>query len=105
MAKREFNITGASQGAAVNVKIIPLARQGEVVGLEPDGSVTVRVVSPPAGAAVNEELRELLAGVLNIRPSDVEIVAGLGDRRKLVAIYNVQAGDLERLLSDASSRG
>ena len=98
MSKREFNITDAARGAAITVKIIPKANKTEIVGIQDDGTVKIRLMSPPVEGQANEELIRYLAEFLSVRPSDVEIVAGADSRKKLISVMHIQVEELEALI-------
>ncbi|MBN1313431.1 MAG: YggU family protein [Anaerolineae bacterium] len=95
---RNFNITDASRGAAFTVKIVPKATKTEIVGIQEDGTIKIRLMSPPVEGQANEELIAFLAEFLHVDLSDVEIVAGVDSRKKLISVLNVQAEDVDRLV-------
>ena len=95
---KNLNITDASRGAAFTVKIVPKANKTEIVGIQEDGTIKIRLMSPPVEGQANEELIKFLAEFLKVTAKDVEIVAGLDGRRKLVSVLNVNADDVDRLV-------
>ncbi|MBN1427675.1 MAG: YggU family protein [Anaerolineae bacterium] len=95
---RNLNITDASRGAAFTVKIVPKATKTEIVGIQEDGTIKIRLMSPPVEGQANEELIAFLAEFLHVNISDVEIVAGVDSRKKLISVLNVQAEDVDRLI-------
>jgi uncharacterized protein (TIGR00251 family) len=95
---RNFNITDASRGAAFTVKIVPKATKTEIVGIQEDGTIKIRLMSPPVEGQANEELIAFLAEFLHVDLSDVEIVAGVDSRKKLISVLNVRAEDVDRLV-------
>lgn len=92
-----FEITDASRGAAFTVSIIPKANTQEVVGVMEDGTVKIRLTSPPVGGQENEELVAFLSELLNVAPGDVEIVAGLEKRKKLVSVLRISATQVDEI--------
>ena len=89
-ANRKFEITDARGGAALNVRVVTQSDKTEIVGIQEDGAVKVRLMSSPAGdPAANRELIQLLAHVLNVPESSIEIVVGLGGREKIVSIEGI----------------
>jgi uncharacterized protein (TIGR00251 family) len=104
MSKRELNITDASHGAAITVRVVPRANRTEVVGLEEDGTVKIRLMSPPVegGDENNEALIDFLADLFDVSPQDIEIVAGLEGRRKLVSVLNIGVEEVERRVRAAA---
>ncbi len=53
---------------------------------EADGSLTVRLKSPPVDGKANEELIKLLAQKFDVPKSHITIKSGLSSRQKLVEI-------------------
>jgi uncharacterized protein (TIGR00251 family) len=97
--KRNFEITDASGGAAFNVRVVTRATKAEVAGIQDDGVLKVRLTNAPDDGA-NEELIGLLAKVLNVDASALEIVAGEKGRDKLISVDGIAPEVLEeRLLS------
>lgn len=102
MSKREFKFTDASRGAAITVRVVPKANRSEIVGLEEDGTIKIRLVSPPVESEGNEELVSFLAEFLDVPVQDIEIVAGLQGRKKLVSLLNISADEVEQRVRAAT---
>jgi uncharacterized protein (TIGR00251 family) len=68
------------------VHLQPRASDTAIVGLHGD-ALKVRVQAPPVDGAANDALVELLARLLELRSSDVRIVAGHASRRKVVEVH------------------
>ena len=97
---REFKITDAKGGAAFTVRVITRAVKTEVVGIQDDGSLKVRLMASPAGDdAANEELVAFLSEKLGVELEKIEIVAGGDGRDKLVSVEGVTTADVEAKLS------
>ncbi len=103
MTKRDFKITDAQRGAAITVKVVPKANRTEIVGIQEDGTLKIRLMAPPVEGQANEELIRFLAEFLNVSPKDIEIVAGLENRKKLISILNIRAEDIERIVRERVS--
>jgi hypothetical protein len=102
MSDREFRITDARSGAAFPVRVTTRATEPEIVGVDDENILRVRLVSSPAGdPAANQELIELLASFLEVSPKNIEIVAGETGREKLVSIEGVSVADIEAKLEGA----
>ncbi|MCC6904934.1 MAG: YggU family protein [Anaerolineae bacterium] len=95
---RDFNITSATGGAAFTVKIVPKANRTEIVGVQEDGTIKIRLMSPPIEGQANEELINFLADFLGCNKRDIEIVAGAEGRKKLISVLNVDAGRVNDLV-------
>ncbi len=68
-------------GSLVRVRVQPRSRREEITGVRGD-AVVVRVQAPPAGGQANEAARRLLASVLGVPASQVELVRGATSREK-----------------------
>lgn len=93
--RKELNITDASQGAAITVKIVPKASRTEIVGIQEDGTIKIRLMAPPVEGEANEELISFLAEFLEVDAHNIEILAGANNRRKLVTVLNIRADEVE----------
>ena len=103
--KRNFEITDAKGGAAFTVRVVTRAVDTEIVSANDDGSLRIRLKASPAGdPAANRELVEFLAERLNVSTDQIEIVAGMNGREKVIAVEGISTADLEsRLAGDLES--
>lgn len=92
----------ARTGAAITVKVTPRAKKTEVQGVMEDGTVRIRVAAAPEEGAANRALIEFLADRLEIKPNQVEIVAGLSSERKLISLIGVSPAQVEAALKPAT---
>ncbi len=77
------------QGAVTfAVRIVPRASKSEIVG-EHDGALKIRIASPPVDGAANDELVRLLAKLLGVSRSNVEIASGQTSKAKQIRINGV----------------
>ena len=98
--ERNFEITDAKGGAAFTVRVVTRATNTEVVGINDDGSLRIRLKASPAGdPAANQELVNFLAGILSVTQDQIEIVAGMNGREKVIAIEGITTADLESKLA------
>lgn len=100
---RKFEITDAKGGAAFTVRVVTRALKTEIVGIQEDGSLKVRLMASPAGdEAANEELVGFLSEKLGVDAEKIEIVAGGDGRDKLVSVEGVTTADVEaKLVAEA----
>jgi len=68
-----------------NVKVKPNSKQQAII-LEDDGSLTVRLQSPPVDGKANKELIQVLAERFGVRKSQVSIHSGERSRMKRVEV-------------------
>ncbi len=102
--QRNFEITDAKGGAAFTVRVVTRAVNTEMVGINDDGSLRVRLQASPAGdPAANKELVDFLAQMLGVAVSQIEIVAGMNGREKVIAVEGITTADLESKLSGGST--
>lgn len=67
------------------IKVKPNSKQQQIIE-EPDGSLTVRLKSPPVDGKANAELIKLLAEKFEVRKSAIVIKSGVSSRNKLVEV-------------------
>ena len=79
------------------VQVVPRSSRSEVAG-EHNGSLRVRVSSPPVEGAANKELTQVLAKAFKVSRSAVSIMSGENSRLKQVSIEGVTSSDLSELL-------
>ncbi len=98
-ANRKFEITDARGGAALNIRVVTQAENTEIVGVQDDGVLKVRLMASPAGdPAANQELIDFLAARLGIPTTALEIVAGASGREKIVSIEGVTIDQVEAMI-------
>ena len=79
-----------------NVIVVPRASRTELAG-EQDGALRVRIAAPPVNGAANEELKRLLAKMLDVKRGSVTIVSGHGSRIKKITVEGISAKELQAL--------
>lgn len=82
----------------LRVRVQPRASRAEIGGWRPDGALGVRVTAAPVGGRANAAVGELLAAVLGVRASAVEIVRGATARDKYVRVAGLTIDDVIRRL-------
>ncbi len=88
---RKFKLHNGKSGAALAVRVTPRSVRNEIAGVLEDGTVKVRLTAPPVEGQANEALVKFLAGVLDVAPGKIEIVAGEAGRDKLVTVLGVDS--------------
>jgi uncharacterized protein (TIGR00251 family) len=90
--------TAASNGVRVRVRLTPRASASRLVGIAPapDGRVALKVMVTSAAedGKANAALIALLACAWRVAKSDISIVSGASDRRKMIHV----AGTASQLL-------
>jgi uncharacterized protein (TIGR00251 family) len=95
---REFKITDAQHGAAFTVRVVTRADSVEIVGVQDDGSLKIRLTESPAEGRANTQLVDFLATILEVDPSQIEIVAGGDKPNKIISVENVTPAWIEQRL-------
>lgn len=81
----------------LRVRARPGASRTEIAGYH-NGALAVRVAAPPEKGRANRALLAFLAEALDLRPRDLEIVAGAAGRDKLVRVRGLDEAELARRL-------
>lgn len=99
MKDREFNLHDGQTGSAITVRVTPRASRNEISEVLDDGTVKVRLTASQSEEKSNQALLAFLAEVLEVKPSQLEIVAGSAGNDKLVTIMNLDKNAVqERIL-------
>ena len=84
--------------ATFRVRARPGASRTEIAGFH-DGALAVRVTAPPEKGRANRALLAFLAEKLGLGRFDLEIVAGSGNRDKIVRVSGLGPEELARRLA------
>ena len=76
----------------------PRSSKSTVAG-EHDGSMKVNLKAPPVGGEANIECCRLLARILGVAKSRVEIVSGHGGKKKRVKVEGLSAAEFAEKLA------
>ena len=80
-----------------DVRVVPRASRSEFVG-EHDGTLKVRIASPPVDGAANLDLIRVLAKKLGVSRNDVEIISGGTSKNKRIKVTNLSQSKLEEVI-------
>jgi len=83
----------------VNVK--PRSREDKLI-VEPDGTITLRVIAPPVKGQANRMVVRFLAKRLGKSKSQVRIVAGFRSNVKIVEIANMSKAEIPSQIAGSS---
>ncbi len=93
---REFKITDAQHGAAFTVRVVTRADAVEVVGVQEDGSLKIRLTESSSEGRANAQLITFLAEILGVEASQIEIVAGADKPNKIISVQDITPGQVEQ---------
>jgi uncharacterized protein (TIGR00251 family) len=91
MDSKQFHLHGGKKGSALAIRVTPRASRNEISEILSDGTVKIRLTSPPVEGKANEALIKFLSDVLDVPRSKIDIVAGATGRDKLVSILDLDA--------------
>lgn len=91
-------ITDHPEGCVLPVRAQPGARKNAVVG-EHGGALKVAVTAPPENGRANDALVEVLRKHLNLKRSQIELIAGQTSREKKFLIRGMTKTVLETKLA------
>ncbi len=91
-------MAGPGQSSVLEVVVVARAA-GDRVSRGPDGGVRVHVTRPPAQGEANRAVVRLLARVLDLPPSALELSGGQRSRRKRFTVHGLDAAALRDRLS------
>lgn len=94
--ERNFDLHDGKFGAAITVRITPRASKNEIAEILDDGTIKIRLTAATVENQANLALVEFLAGVLQIAPKQIEIVAGHSGKDKLVTILGLDSGSVHQ---------
>lgn len=103
MADRKFHLHDGKTGAALTVRVTPRASKNEISEILDDGTVKIRLTAQPEEAVSNQALLLFLADVLGIKISQIEIVAGINGKDKLVAVTNIDSNTVHKRIMEKLS--
>jgi len=92
---RKFEITDAKRGAAFTVRVVTRAQKNEIVGIQEDKSLKIRLTASPNDGQANDALIKFLAERLEVPENAIEIVAGRDSRDKWISVSGISTADLE----------
>ena len=98
-SNRKFLLHNGQSGAAITIRVTPKASKNEIYEIMNDGTVKVRLTSSLDEEKINQALVIFLAEVLEISTDQLEIVAGLTEKDKLITVLNLETSIVqERIL-------
>lgn len=80
-------------GTVVSAFVQPKAAKDSVAGVQGD-ALRVKVKAPPVDGKANRAVEDLLAGLLGVPRSEVEVVTGHGSRHKRISVRGIAPEDV-----------
>lgn len=92
-------------GAVIRVNVSTKSSVASINGIMDDGSIKIRLTSAPVEGQANEELISLLAKALRVKKSDFEIILGQSRKKKMIAVYGLDADKVNELIHSIIQKG
>jgi len=93
-------VVSARDGAILNFRVSPGARQTAIEGAYGEDALRLRVASPPYKGKANAEAVRYVAELLGVATSDVSVVRGASSRNKAVLVRGASPGEVREILSE-----
>ena len=93
-----LNIKTSRDGIQFSAFIQPRSSKNKICGLQGQ-SLKIRLTSPPVDGAANKTCIKLLAKVLNISQSQINIISGEKGRNKVIRINEVNRSEFLNKIS------
>ena len=94
------NFKDGKAGAAISVRVTTRSPRTEFTGIMDDGTIKVKLTSPPINGKANEELIRFLAGVMHIPKTNIEIISGQAAKNKLVVLFGIDSDRVNQLIAN-----
>jgi hypothetical protein len=91
MSQDKPKLREGRRGAALAIRVIPRAKQNEVVEIMNDGAIKIRLAAGGDGGELNQTLIDFLSGVLGVPQGQIEVIAGENQSNKLVSVLNINS--------------
>ena len=101
MMKKTIQLQPAGKGTALAIQVVTRANRTELAEVLEDGTLRIRLNAPPVDGKANCALIDFLAGIFQVRESDIEIVAGEHSRKKIVTITGIEPELVEKIIAKA----
>jgi uncharacterized protein len=82
----------------ISVRVQPGATKDIITGIR-EGSLSIKLCSPPVEGRANDSLIRFIADRLNISKSSIQIIHGIKNRKKLLEVAGISIEDAENALT------
>ena len=85
----------------ITVHISPGSRKNEIVGINPDGSIRIKIAAPPIDGKANAELICFLGKLLNMPLTRIQLIHGEKSKHKFMKISGLSLEEVQRVLNNS----
>ncbi len=93
-------LTAVAGGVQFEIKVVPGASRTKIAGVL-GSALKLAIAAPPEGGKANSAVGQLLADVLGVKRSAVQIVRGTTQPHKRVAVLGVSVEHVRRQLAQS----
>lgn len=87
-------------GAAISVRVTTRSPRTELAGILEDGTIKIKLTSPPIDGKANEELVRFLAAIIQIPKTNIEIISGQTNKNKLIVLFGIDSDRVNQLIAN-----
>ena len=87
-------------GAAISVRVTTRSPQTELAGIMDDGTIKIKLTSPPIDGKANQELIRFLAAIMEIPKTNIEIISGQSNKNKLIVLFGIDSDRVNQLIAN-----
>jgi uncharacterized protein (TIGR00251 family) len=91
MPQREYNFHDGKKGVALAIRVTPRSSKNEVSQVLNDGTIQVRLTTPPVGEQTNSVLVQFMSEILGVPVGNIDIVAGEKGKDKIISVLDMDA--------------
>ena len=91
MSEKKPQLREGRLGAALAIRVIPHAKQNEVVEIMNDGAIKIHLTAGGESDLLNQTLVSYLAQILGVPSANVEVIAGKTSSNKLVSVIDMSS--------------
>jgi uncharacterized protein len=99
MVQRRLGLKNGKSGAVLAVRVTTRSSSPGIAGIMDDYSLKVHLASAPVDGKANDELIKILAKTFDCPKKDIEIIAGIAIKTKLVAIYGLDSDLVNKIIN------
>jgi uncharacterized protein (TIGR00251 family) len=96
MSQRDSQEQNSRKGVILKVRVQPRASKNEIVKILSDRTVKVHLTAPPVEGKANKALLKFLAKILDVPIANIDIVAGMTGRDKVISVENMDLAMLHK---------
>lgn len=97
--EKNSSFKNGKAGSAISVRVTTRSPRAALAGILDDGTIKIKLNSPPIDGKANEELIRYLAGVLQIPKTNIEIISGQSGKDKLIVLFGIDSDCVNQLIA------